>query len=96
MISAVRMPASVSSSIAMNDVICLGRRNRRASFAFSSYFSRLLSANSTKYKSFRVELKMANSKWTYGGKSRAFISFFDAVSCCLIQVQHRKRKKLEA
>ena len=81
------------TTIAMDDVICLGRRSRRASFAFSSYFSRLSSANSTRYKSFRAELKMANSKWRYRGTSRAFISLFDAVSCCLIQVQHRIRKK---
>ena len=83
------------TTVAMDDVIGLGRRSHRASFAFGSYFSRLIAANSTQYKSFQVELKMANSKWTYRGKSRAFISFFDAVSCCLIQVQHRIRKKLE-
>ena len=64
------------TTVAMDDVICLGRQSHRASFAFSSYLSRLISANSTQYKSFRVELKMANSKWTYRGK----ISFFDAVS----------------
>ena len=62
-------------------------------FSFSSYFSRLLSTNSTQYKSCRVEIKMANSKQTYRGKNRAFILFFDAVFCCLIQVQHRIRKK---
>ena len=33
-------------------------------------------ANSTHYKSFRVELKMANLKRTCRGKSRAIISFF--------------------
>ena len=64
------------TTVAMDDVICLGRRSRRASFAFGSYFSRLLSANSAHYKSFRVELKMANSKWTNRDKSRALISFF--------------------
>ena len=66
-------------TVVMDDVICLGRRNRRAFFAFSSYFSRPLSANSTQYKSIRVELKMAHSKLTYRGKNRAFISFFDVV-----------------
>ena len=78
------------TTVALDDVICLGRRSHRASFAFGSYLSQLLSANSAqyKYKSFRVELKMENSKWTYRGKSRAFSSFFDAVSCCLIQVKH--------
>ena len=78
------------TTVALDDVICLGRRSHRASFAFGSYLSQLLSANSAqyKYKSFRVELKMENSKWTYQGKSRAFSSFFDAVSCCLIQVKH--------
>ena len=35
------------TKVAMDDVICLGRRSRRVSFAFSSYFSRLLWANST-------------------------------------------------
>ena len=72
------------TKVAMDDVISFGRRSRRAFFAFSSYFSRLLSANSTQYKSFRVELKMANSKWTYRGKNRAFILCFDAVSYYLI------------
>ena len=43
------------TTVAMDDVVCLGRQSRRASFAFSSYFSRLLSANSTQYKYFRVE-----------------------------------------
>ena len=82
------------ATFAMDDVICLERRSRRAFFAFSSYFSRLLSANYTKYKSLRVELKMAYSKWKYRGKNRAFISgFFYAVSCYLMQVQHRIRKK---
>ena len=65
----------------------------RAFFAFSSYFSRLSSANSTQYKSFRVELKMANSKWTYRGTNRAFISFSNAGFGYLKQVQHRMRKK---
>ena len=78
----------------MDDVVCLGSRSGRATFAFSSYFSRLLAANSTQYKSFIVKLKMANSKWTYQGKSRTFIPFFDAVSCYLMQVQHRIRKKI--
>ena len=91
----IRFPKAHITMVAMDDVICLGRRSRRASFAFSSYFSRLLSANSTQYKSFRVELKISNSKWTYPGKSRAFISFSDAISCCLIHLQHRIRKKLE-
>ena len=50
------------TTVTMDDVVCLERRSRRASF---SYFSQPLSANSTQYKSFRVELKMANSKWTY-------------------------------
>ena len=54
----------------MDDVVCLGSRSGRATFAFSSYFSRLLAANSTQYKSFIVKLKMANSKWTYQGKTR--------------------------
>ena len=53
------------TTVAMDDVVCLGRRSRRAFFAFSSYFSQLLSADFTQYKSFRVELKIANSKWTY-------------------------------
>ena len=83
------------TTVAMNDVICLGRRSHRASFAFSSYFSRPLSTNSTLYKSFRWELTMANSKLTYRGNSRAFISLFDAVPRCLIQVQYRIRKELE-
>ena len=73
------------TTVAMDDIVSLGRRSRRASFAFRSHFSRLLSANSTQYKSIRVELKMANSKWIYRDKSQTFISFFDAVSCCLIQ-----------
>ena len=81
------------TTVTMDDIICLGHRSHRAFFAFSSYFNRLLSANSTQYKSFRVELKMANSKWTYWGKNRAFISFFDAVSCYLIQVYDGIRKK---
>ena len=83
------------TTVAMDDIICLGRQSDRAFFAFSLYFSQLLSANSTKYKSFRVELKMTNSKWTYRGKNRAFISFFDAGFCYLIQVQHRIRKKIK-
>ena len=82
------------TTVAMDGVICLGRRNHRASFAFSLYFSRLLSATSTQYKSFRGKIKMVNSKWTYRGKSRTFSSFFDVVSCCLIQVQHRIGKKI--
>ena len=46
------------------------------------------------YTSFRVELlKMVNSKWTYRGKSRAFILFLDAVFCWLIQVQHQIKKE---
>ena len=65
-----------TATVTMNDVNCLGRRSCRASFAFSSYFSRPLSTNSTQYKSFRVELKMANLKRTYRGKNRAFISCF--------------------
>ena len=65
-------------TVAMDDIICLGCQSHRTFFAFSSYFSRLLSVNSTQYKSFRVELKMANSKWTYRGRNRAFISFFYA------------------
>ena len=89
------------ASLRMTRLLILLRLLRMTSFvrdaevAFSSYFSRLLSANSTQYMSFRVELKMANSKWTYRRKIRAFISFFDSVSCCLIQVQHRIRKKME-
>ena len=63
------------TTVAMDDVICLGHRSRRAFCAFSSYFSRLLSVNSTQYESFRVELKMANSKGKYRGKNRAFILF---------------------
>ena len=45
------------TTVVMDNVICLGRRKCRSSFAFNSYFSRLLSANSTQYKSFRVEFK---------------------------------------
>ena len=63
------------TTVAMDDIICLGCQSHQTFFAFSSYFSRLLSANSTQYKSFGAELKMANSKWTYRGKNRAFISF---------------------
>ena len=44
------------TAVALEDVICLGRRSRRAFFTFSLQFSRLLSANSTQNKSFRVEL----------------------------------------
>ena len=60
-----KMIAAHITTVAMDDIICVGRRSRRASFASSSYFSRLLSASSTQYKSFRVESKMAYSKWTY-------------------------------
>ena len=83
------------TTVAMDDIICLGSQSHQAFFAFNSYFSRLLSANSTQCKSFRVELKIANSKWTYPDKNRAFISFFDAGFCYLIQVQHRTRKKIK-
>ena len=38
----------------IDDVICLGRRSRRAFFAFSSYFNRLLSVNSTQYMPIQV------------------------------------------
>ena len=48
-------PTAQITRVAMDDVICLGRQSPRACFAFSSHFSRLLSANSTQYKSFRVE-----------------------------------------
>ena len=36
---------------------------------------------------------IANPKLTYRGKRRAFISFYDAVSCCLVKVQHRIKKR---
>ena len=38
------------TAVAMDYVICLGRRSRRAFFAFSSFFNRLLSANSTQHR----------------------------------------------
>ena len=38
------------TTVALDDVICLGRRSHRASFAFGSYLSQLLSANSAQYK----------------------------------------------
>ena len=56
-------------TVAMDGIICLGYQSHQAFFAFSSYFSQLLSANSSQYKSTQVELKMANSKWTYQGKN---------------------------
>ena len=52
-------------TVAEDEVICLGRQSCRTFLLLvRTSISRLLSANSTQCKSFRVKLKMANSKWT--------------------------------
>ena len=83
------------TTVAMDYIISLGCQSHPAFFAFSLFFSRLSSAISAQYKSFRVELKMGTRKSHIEAKIEHLFRFLTQFFCYLIQVQHRIRKKIK-
>ena len=81
------------TTVAVDYIIWLGCQSHPAIFAFSLYFSRLSSAISAQYKSFRVELKMGTRKSHIEAKIEHLFRFLTQFFCYLIQVQHQIRKK---